>query len=197
MRSIPPRDERLETRLSRDTDGTDWLDRTVGADVRLSVWTGCLFSTKRRTTESRWRMAPSLVLLFDRLERSGAADSNDSVVPRGRVDPTDGVRVVVVCRLSLSCSKRDSLCTREPVDDEGLVGVADGVVVLERICVPELTGDRVDGAVVDLDRFTELFVDCLPIRVPIRLRKRDNPCELEVLGEGAALGSGLVLEGLE
>ena len=106
------------------------------------------------------------------------------------MDPTDGVRVVVVCRLSLSCSKRDSLCTRKRVDD-------DGVVVLERICVLELTGDRVDGAVVDLDRFTELFVDCLPIRVPIRLRKRDNPCELEVLGEGAALRSGVALDGLE
>jgi len=127
-------------------------------------------------------MAPSLVLL-DRLERSCPADPRDSVVPRCRVDPTDGVRVVGVCRLALSCSNRDSLCTR------GLF-VADGFVVLERNRVLELAGDRV-APVYDLDGLTELFVGCSPIRLPIVLRERDE------LDEGVLLGSGVVVEGLE
>lgn len=73
----------------------------------------------------------------------------------------------------------------------------DGLVILERNRALELRRDCVDGAVIDLGWFTELVVDCLPIRVPILLRERDRPSDPEVLGEGAALGSGVVLEDLE
>ena len=117
------------------------------------------------------------------------------MVVRCRVDSTDGVRAVGVCRLAPSCSNRDSLCTRERVDEEGFAGVTDGAVILERDRTFELTGDGVRGVNV-LVWFAERFVDCLPIRVPM-LRERDRPDDLDVFGEGVLPGVGVVLEGLE
>lgn len=86
--------------------------------------------------------------------------------------------MVGVCRRDLSCSNRESRCMRELLDDDGVRGVTDGVVILERDRVVELTGDRV----------TELFVDGLPIRVPILLRERDELNDLDVLDEGVVRG---------
>lgn len=88
--------------------------------------------------------------------------------------------MVGVCRRDLSCSNRESRCTRKLLDDDGVRGVTDGVVILERDRVVELTGDRVDGV-------TELFVDGLPIRVPIA-RERDELNDLDVLDEGVVRG---------
>jgi hypothetical protein len=53
--------------------------------------------------------------------------------------------LVGLCRRDLSCSIRESRCTRGLLVDDGVRGVTDGVVILEGDRVVESTGDRVDG----------------------------------------------------
>jgi hypothetical protein len=111
-------------------------------------------------------------------------------VLRCRLDWTDGVRVVGVCRLGLMRSNRDSRCTLLCGETEEFLGVVEGVVIRIRVCVcvREFSVDGVRG-VNTLDRLDEVFVDCWPSRVPIsRERDRLDDRDWELLGDGVVVG---------
>jgi len=110
----------------------------------------------------------------------------DGVVMRERVcvfvllrDWVDGV----VGR-ARSCSKRDWRWVRDGLDVDGFVGVGDGDVIRERSRVFALLLDCLEGVVLERGWFTDVLVDSLPIRVPMRLR------------DWEASGLGVVVEGL-
>jgi len=177
----------------------------VVGDSRRWAWADCLLPTRRRTTLSRLGLLLGLVVPLDRSMR------RCSSVLRWRVESTEGVRVVGVCRLGLIRSNRDSRCPLLRGATDGLLGVVEGVVIRIRLCVRVLSGDRVDGVCEGLvilvrvcvrvfgvegvrgvntrDRLDERFVDCRPSRVPIS-RERDRPDDpdREVLGERVVLG---------